>query len=180
MLVFVVFIATDYTDADIFAERIIINNKFSAITLDFFVKSSFNRQEIHNLFHSSGIVPGGFDLSALKIETNNDKRFNYRLKVVKINGDDNFCNNLNLKIFNRNFLSVYSGPLLEASINSRLDKSSPKDYIFFVGLDNSDPFLINKVCEFNFDFRTYYSNPEEQGGVFAQRLITSSITSGSW
>lgn len=180
MLIYVVFINTSYTDADIFAERIVINNKFTAITLDFFVKNSFNNQTLHNLFHSSGIVPGGFDLGALKLQTNNDSKFNYRLKVIKTNGDDNFCNELNLKIFDRNFFPVYNGSLLSASINSRLSENSPKDYIFFIDLDKSDATLMNKVCEFEFDFRTYYKDEEEQGGIFAQRLINNIITSGSW
>lgn len=180
MLIYVVFVGTAYTDADIFAERIVVNNKFTAITLDFFIKSSFNNQPVHNLFHSSGIIPGGFDLGALKMQTNNDNKFNYRLKVIKINGDDNLCSNLSLKIFDRNFFPVYSGSLLSGTINSRLSKDSPKDYIFFISLDNSDPSLMNRVCEFNLDFRTYYADPNEQGGVFAQRLISNSITSGAW
>ncbi|NCB21092.1 MAG: hypothetical protein EOM88_04200 [Clostridia bacterium] len=180
MLTYVFFVHTDYTDADIFAERVVAANRITAISLDFFVKSSLNNQISNRLFHSSGIGPGGFDLGALRLMTNNEKKFNYRLKVEKLNGDDYLCNNLNLKIFDRNFFALYNGPLLSTAINSRLVKDDLTDYIFFISLDNSDPALMNKICEFNFNFRTYNKNQTEDKGIFAERLINNLISSGSW
>ena len=57
ILLYIFLSKTNYTDADIFAERKVQNNKFSAITLDFSTKNSFNNGLITSLFSSLGIVP---------------------------------------------------------------------------------------------------------------------------
>jgi hypothetical protein len=171
---------TGYTDADIFAERVVSQNKFSAMTLDFSTKNSFNNSPVNSLFHSLGIQPGGFDLGSIRLKNESNGKAKYYLKTVQTNGDDNFCKNLHLKILNRNFLPIFSGNLLDASLTSSLDGSKMKDYIFFISLDDNDSSLQNKICEFNFDFHTYHENPDEQGGIFAQRLVGNVISSGNW
>lgn len=180
MLLYVFLIKTNYTDADIFAERTVSQNKFSAISLDFSIKSSFNNSSVTSLFHSLGIQPGGFDLGAIRVQTDSNTKSNYRLKVLKTNGDDLFCGRLKAKIFDRNFFEIYNGPLINLSVDSRFINSSPKDFIFFVSLDDKDQVLMNKICEFNIDIRTYRNNPDERGGIFAQRLISNVISSGNW
>jgi len=180
MLLQVFLIKTGYTDADIFAERTVSRNKFSALALDFSTKNSFNNNLISSLFRSLGIQPSGFDLGAARVKRETETKFKYRLKATKTNGDDFLCNQLQIKVFNRDFFQVFGGSLLDLSLNSSLNNGDPRDFIFFVSLDNQDEALKNKICEFNFDFKTYRNDPEEQGGVFAQRLISNVISSGSW
>lgn len=177
ILLYFFLVKTGYTDADIFAERIVSHNKFSALTLDFSTRSSFNDSLATNLFHSLGIRPGGFDLAAIRVRAETTTKFRYRLRTVKTNGDDFFCSRLQLKVFNRNFFSVYSGSLLDLSLTTI--NSDPRDFIFFVSLEDQDISLNNKICEFNFDFKTFRVNPDESGGIFAQRLINNVISSGS-
>lgn len=178
MLLYVFLIKTGYTDADIFAERIVSRNKFSAITLDFSTKSSFNNSPITSLFHSLGIQPSGFDLAAARVKAETDTKFKYRLRVAKTNGDDFFCSHLRLKVFNRNFFEVFSGSLLDLSLSTI--NADPRDFIFFVSLDEQNQELKNKICEFNLDFKTYRDKPDELGGIFAQRLISNVVSSGNW
>lgn len=180
MLAYIIFVNSGYTDADIFAERIVAGNKLTSTTIDFSVYSSFNNRVVYNLFNSYGIEPDGFDLGALKLETDTETKFNYNLKTVKINGDDDLCNSLNLKIYDRNFFLLYKGPLMEASLKSRLSKSNPKSYIFFLSLDDSREDLAKKVCEFNFDFKTYHDSIDEEGGIFAERQVNNIVSSGTW
>ena len=180
ILLYVFLIKTNYTDADIFAERTVSQNRFSAITLDFSTKSSFNNSLVTSLFQSLGIQPGGFDLGAVRVQTEINTKSNYRLKVLKTNGDDLFCSRLRAKIFDRNFFEVYNGPLMNLSVDSHFMNSSPKDFIFFISLEDRDQVLMNKICEFNIDIRTYRNNPDERGGIFAQRLISNVISSGNW
>jgi hypothetical protein len=177
ILLYSFLIKTSYTAADIFAERIVSHNKFSAMTLDFFARNSFNNSAATNLFHSVGLEPGGFDLAALRIVPDNNDKFRYRLRAVKTNGDDSFCGSLQLQVLNRNFTQIYSGSLLNLSLTTI--NSDARDYIFFVSLDDQNSILKNKICEFNFDFKTFHDNPDEQGGIFAERLISNIISSGS-
>ena len=180
MLAYIVFVNSGYTDADIFAERIVSANKLTATSLDFSVYSSFNNRVVYNLFNSPGIEPSGFDLGALKLATDIERRFNYHLKVTKLNGDDNFCNSLDLKIYDRNFFLLYKGSLMEASLKSNLAKDNPRSYIFFLSLDEASTEIANQLCEFNFNFRTYNDNIDEEGGIFAERKINNIVTRGSW
>jgi len=177
ILLYFFLIKTGYTDADIFAERVVSHNKFSALSLDFSTRSSFNNSPATSLFHSLGIQPGGFDLAAARVKAETDTKFRYRLRSVKTNGDDLFCGKLHLKVFNRNFFEVFNGSLLDLSLTTI--NSDPRDFIFFVSLDDQDAALKNKICEFNFDFRTFRVTPDEQGGIFAQRLIGNVISSGN-
>lgn len=173
-------IKTSYTDADIFAERNISRNKFSFIAVDFSARSSFNNSIITSLFSSLGMQPSGFDLGAARVNAETDIKFKYRLKAVKTNGDDLFCSRLQVKTFNRDFQQVFSGSLLGLFSTSEFTNTNPKDYIFFISLDEKDPALKSKICEFNFDFKTFRHNPDEQGGIFARRSISNVISSGNW
>lgn len=173
-------IKTSYTDADIFAERNISRNKFSFIAVDFSARSSFNNSIITSLFSSLGMQPSGFDLGAARVNAETDIKFKYRLKAVKTNGDDLFCSRLQVKTFNRDFQQVFSGSLLGLFSTSEFTNTNPKDYIFFISLDEKDQALKSKICEFNFDFKTFRHNPDEQGGIFARRSISNVISSGNW
>lgn len=180
ILLYLFLIKTGYTDADIFAERTVSHNKFSALAIDFSIKNSFNNTTINSLFYSLGIVPSGFDLGALRLKANENNKFNYRVRTITTNGDDLFCKSLRVKIFDRNFFQIYNGSLTDLSFSSRFINSNPKDFIFFISLDDQNSELKNKICEFNFDFKTYRDNPDEPGGIFAQRLINNVISSSSW
>lgn len=180
MLLYVFLVKTDYTDADIFAERIVSQNKFSAIALDFSTRTSFNGSLIASLFSSLGFRPGGFDLGAVRIQNESNRRLKYRLRTIKTNGDDVFCDYLNVKVYNKNFFKIYSGSLTGLSITSHVNEDALKDYIFFLSLDDNDQTLKNKICEFDFDIKTYWDNPDEQGGIFAQRRISNIVSSSSW
>lgn len=173
-------INTQYTDADIFAEREVVANKFSMISLNFFVKNTINNSEINNLYNLIGIVPGGYDLAALKIKRDGKMNFKYQLKTQKLNGDDTFCSSLNLAVLKRDFTIVYTGKLLDLKLNSQINDKDFEDWIFFLSLDQDGANLKNKICEFNFSLKTYRNNPDEKGGIYAQRLISNVVSSGNW
>ena len=180
VFLYVFLINSQYTDADIFAERIIKDNSFSAISLDFKTKSSFNNYNIDNLFYVAGALPYGFDVEALKIENVSSRNFNYNIKTVKKGGDDFLCSNLYLEILSKNFKSQYKGPLIEFSLNSEMLQESPENYIFFIGLDEDDTDLKDKTCNFDFYIKSYRKTPSEVGGVFAERKINNIISTSTW
>jgi len=171
---------TQYTDADIFAEREVAANKFSMTSLDFFIQSTINKSRIDSLYNLVGLTAGGYDLAALKIKRDGKVNFKYQLKTQQINGDDVFCNSLNLIILKKDFSIVYSGKLMDLKFNSQIDNKDSEDWIFFLSLDQNGANLKNKICGFNFSFKTYRNNPDEKGGIYAQRLISNVVSSGSW
>lgn len=173
-------ISTQYTDADIFAERNIKKNKFSVTVLNFYARTTFNNTEVDYLYKTAGMLPGGYDLGAVKIKRDGSVQFKYSLKTVKNNGDDILCNSLNIQVLKKNLMQIFSGKLMNLSINSEIIDDNPEDWIFLISMDQSDDSLRNKICEFNFNFKTYRDNPNEKGGIFAQRIIGNMVSSGGW
>lgn len=173
-------INTGYTDADIFAERIVQHNRFSAMTLNFSALNSANNNPVSYLFRTNGMQPGGFDLSAVRIKKSDGMNFKYRLKVSNTIGDDVLCKSLKVEVLQRNWSIKYEGKLGDLIIDSIIDSDAPNDWIFFISFDDDDNALQNKICEFSFDFKTYRDNPDETGGIYAERLVNNTIYSGTW
>ncbi len=180
ILLYIFLVQSNYTDADIFAERIVEKNKFSVITLDFSTKSTFNNNTINNLFSAFGFLPEGFDIGAIKITNESTSNFKYYLKAIKISGDEGFCNKLELKILNQNLKTIYSGPLLSLNAKSNINDPKNNKWIFFISFDDHSEESKNKRCEFNFKFRTYREDINETGGIYAEREINNIISSGNW
>lgn len=184
-LLFLMFIGmflihTQYTDADLFAERNVKNNKFTATSVNFFVHNTVNGSSVNDLYKTVGIVPSGYDLAAVKIKREGSTPLNYRLKTVKTNGDDAFCNSLNMRVMQRNFTQLVANKLTQVSVDGQLSTDEPADYIFYMGLDDQEAELKNKICEFNLTFRTYRMSPNETGGIYAERVIRNVVSSGNW
>ena len=185
MLVFIILldlflINTQYTDADLFAERSVKGNKFSITVLNFFARNTVNNNSASYLYKTVGILPDGYDLAAARIKRDGNVSFKYRLRAIKTNGEDALCNNLNLQVLKRNLTKIFSGKLMDLVIDSQINSDDLEDWIFFLSLDQKDAVLKNKICEFSFDFKTYRNNPDEKGGIFAQRTITNVVSSGNW
>lgn len=180
IFLYVFLINTKYTSADIFAERMVNNNNFTTISLDFFTKASHNNTQIINLFHTLVIQPGGFDLGAIRLNASAGDDFKYYARTVVTSGDADFCNSLKVEVYDRKFNKKFSGRLADLSFNSQLQKGEIKDFIFLVSFDDNRENLKNKLCGFAFDFKTYRSSPGETGGIFAQRTVENIVSSGSW
>jgi len=181
MLFYIFLNRTGYTTADIFAERVVRQNKFSATKLDFSTRNSFNNAPAISIFRTIGLVPGGFDLAAIKLKLEAGTKIKYQLKAEKTNGDEAFCSRLNIKVLDSQLHEFYQGALLGLALNSTLAIGDDyKNFVFFVSLDDQGAELKNKICEFDLKFKTYRESPDERGGIFAQRLISNVVSSGSW
>ncbi len=181
MLFYIFLNQTGYTTADIFAERIVRQNKFSATTLDFSTRNSFNNASASSLFRTLGLASGGFDLGALKLKLETKGKTKYQLSFERTNGDEVFCSRLTVKVLDSQLHEFYQGPLVKLALNETVaNVADAQNFIFFIGLDEQAAELKNKICEFNFKFKTYRESPTEKGGIFAQRLIGNVVSSGSW
>lgn len=170
---------TGHTDADIFAERVVRANHFSMSTLSFSSRHTANNSYISSFFRTTGFQPEGFDLEAVRINKDGILNFKYRLKTVKINGDDNFCQALDLEVMQKGSYK-YQGKLMDFIYDSTVNDSKPQDWIFFILLNDDSSSLKNKTCEFDFYFKTWREDPESKKGLYAERKLYNIISSGSW
>lgn len=180
LLISLFLINTYYTDADIFAERMVQHNRLSMTTIDFSARHSANNGSISYIFRTIGLQPGGFDLGAVKIKKEGKLGFKYHIKTVKTNGDDGLCNALNVQVLQRNLTVKYQGKLMNLSIDGEINGDVPDDWIFFIGLDDKGGELKSKICEFNLDFKTWRNQPNETKGIYAERILSNVISSGNW
>jgi len=170
---------TDHTDADIFAERTVRSNAFTATTLDFSQRHSANNSRLNLLFNTQGYLPEGFDLRGVRIKKEGKMDFRYRIKTVVKNGDPDFCNNLSLQLI-QNWQTKYQGRLVDLNIDATIPTSGIENWIVYLNLESSDAKLKNKTCEFDFVFKAYRTNPDIKTGFWAEKVVNNNVSSGTW
>lgn len=170
----------DTTSADIFAERIAHDNTLKATTLSFSLRQTVNNRPLTNFFSMDGLVTDGFDVKAFRVKKDGKMDFKYQVKFKKTEGDDALCNKLTLQVI-QNGQEKYKGELYKFVINSSLSGQGKDDWVMFVGLEDNDAQLQNKVCNFDFALNSFYQDPDEKPvGLYAKRTLSNTLTSGNW
>lgn len=167
------------TSADLSVEVVAKDNQISATTLQMSTLETSNETNLPSLFQVSGLIPGGFSVKALRLKKDAALNFNYQIKSIKINGDDDLYQSLNLKIMQKDKF-IYQGKLSDLDRGQTINPVGKDDWIFFVSLDQEISPLTNKTCEFVFDFKTYRDHPDEIGGLKDEIKVTNYISSGNW
>lgn len=167
------------TSADLSVQIIAKGNQLSATTLQMSTLETSNESGLPLLFQITGLIPGGFSVKSLRLKKSATLNFNYQLKSIKINGDDNLYQSLNLKIMQKDKF-IYQGKLSDLNRQQLISDNGKDDWIFFIFLDQDNPELANKTCEFNFNFKTYRNNPDETGGFQDEIKVINYISSGNW
>ena len=167
------------TSADLSVKIIVSDNKFLASTLQMLSLDTSNENQLSSLFQINGLIPGGFSVKAFRLKKEGDLGFNYQLKSIKINGDDDLYEALNIKIM-QNDKFIFQGKLSELNQKQKIEDQNKEDWIFFVSLDSDNQQLANKSCEFELNLKTYRDNPEESGGFRDEIKVSNYISSGNW
>lgn len=170
---------TRATSADLFVAKIIDNNKFSATTLDFSQRDTATNNPTSTLFNVSGFTAGGFKVNGVRIKKDGKKDFNYQIKTIKTLGDDYLCDMLQLTVL-QDWQIKYQGSLTGLSLNSSIKDNGLDDWVFYIKLENNEINLVNKVCDFNFVFRTFRDSPESNLGFWDEEILTNHIATTIW
>ncbi len=174
-------IFTGYTDADLFAERNVARNILRAITRNIFALTTTNSSPLDQGFLVTGILPNGFDAKTFRIKKDEQDRLQYAIKAIKTNGDENLWNELTVDVLDGSLNKKYSGKLSQMSISSVITSNEPDDWIAIMRFDKSDANLKNKLCEFDITIRTWKVNvDDEPKGIYAQRKLRNSVSTGNW
>lgn len=179
LIISLILIFSEVTTADLSVELVSKDNKMTATTLQISSRDTSNESETPYLFKTQGLISDGFDVESLRIKKDGYVNFNYQIKAIKINGDDNFCNALHIKIM-QNDKFVYNGKLFELKSNKAISDTGKDDWVFFLSLNDNNDQLKNKNCEFEFNFQTWRENIDEKGGFKDTVKIANFVTSGNW
>ncbi|GIW62510.1 MAG: hypothetical protein KatS3mg090_0336 [Patescibacteria group bacterium] len=176
-----ILLVSEYTSADLVAERIVKSNSFKTTTLNFGSINTANFSPLSFLFTVSGLQPSGFEIRAVKIINQGQMRFNYRISSKITGGNNQLCDELSLRLYNQSFNEKYNGKLKDFYFDSELDKSESEFWIFYLSLpDNAGSSLKNKTCEFDIIFKSWRNYPTQEGGFSALRVLSNNISTGSW
>lgn len=178
-MILVMVVITGATSADLFVTQIIGKNKFSATTLDFSQRDTANNGSVSVLFNISGFVANGFKIEGVRVKKDGRENFKYRMNFVKTLGDDLLCRSLQLTVL-QNWQIKYQGNLADFFLDSNIKENGLDDWIFYINLARNEIELMNKICDFNFVFKTYRLDPQKTEGFWDEEILTNHITSGVW
>ncbi len=179
LLISLILLFSEVTTADLFVQLIAEDNQMTATTLQLSARETSNENETPYLFKTQGLISDGFDVKSIRIKKDGYMDFNYQIKTVKTNGDDNLCNALQLKIM-QNDKFIYNGKLFDLNNSKFINSNGKDDWVFFLFLKNNDDQLKNKNCEFEFNFKTWRKNVNETGGFQDNVKVINFVSSGNW
>lgn len=169
---------TDRTDADLVAERVVSNNKFSMSTLQLSAGNSYNFVNVATFFNVMGILPGGYEVHGLRIKKDGKIGFRYSLSTRFVGGDQAACEAMQIQTLN-NWSSKYDGKLLSLKADSDMVGGKEfEDWVVVVKLPtNAAGNIANKTCNFELIARTWKTSPNEnKAGFWSERVLTNTIT----
>lgn len=173
-------ILTNSTDADFIDKKIIADNKMSATTLNFVNTDTATNLPITTLFNIEGIVPGGFQVNAIRLKNEGQSNLYNKITTEIIGGDTNFCQSLDVDL-NYDEQTSFKGKLVDLSNESpALNPNTQSDWIVFIRFNKNDTNLQNKSCQFNLVFNGYNKTASQLSGLKYKKIISSNVTSGSW
>ncbi len=173
-------ILTGVTDADFIDKKIVADNKMSATTLDFTDIDTATNTPINKLFDIKGIIPGGFQVNAVRLKNEGQSNLYNKITTEITGGDRDFCESLDIEL-NYEDQSSFHGKLTNLSHESpALNPNTQSDWIVFVKFNKNDANLQNKTCFFNLVFNGYNKSLSQTTGLKFKKTISNTVTSGSW
>lgn len=176
----VVLTFTNATDADLLDREAVTANSITATTLDLGVKYPLNNSQISSLFSVFGLVYEGFDVKGIKVRREGDLGFDYRIRVEQTGGDAGLCNALEL-VFIKRWRFVSQSSLLSFTYEDTIPANKKRDKIILaLLLEQDDPALMNKTCNFNIIVETVPGTDPGDTQFSDQEVLTNIVTTGSW
>lgn len=170
----------DHTSADLTAQRTVKTNHLRATTLSLVEKHSASFVSLSTLFNTTGYLPGGFDLRAVKLVKDGELSFKYQFKAEAENDPAELCRSFTLRAL-KNWSQVYDGELLDFSAEATIPDSGSDDWIFVLSFPGGGDNLKNTSCSFNLVARTFRNNPDEPlVGFWSRKALINIITTGGW
>jgi hypothetical protein len=152
----------------------------SATTLDFDNIDTATNVPITTLFNINGIVPGGFQVGAVRLKNEGQSNLYNKITTEVTGGDKVFCQSLDIELI-YDEQSSFKVKLVDLSNDApALNPNTQSDWVVFIKFNNKDFELQNKSCQFNLVFNGYNKTTSQSSGLKYRKILSSNITSGSW
>lgn len=145
-----VLLYTKPTDADLVDTQVISGNTYTATTLDFSNRSTTNSSFKDTLFNVSPLIPGGWEVKAIKVKKDGKLGFGFSI-TSDIKSQNQACDSLNIRVL-KDFNETFNDNLSSLNMSDALIDSSYMDYLLIVSLDPSNN--ASGTCLFDLVFTT--------------------------
>lgn len=152
-------------------------NILKAGSLDFLL----NEDEWSPVEMAGALLPGDIIIRHLTVLANDSIFFQYKIKTVKTNGDDNFCNALKLTAKRENII-LYNGALMDFNLTPplKIEEDRQDDWTFEVSLPNNSSPFNGENCEFSFNVDGWQIGFNDESNGFSdhenlENLLESSV-----
>ena len=166
---------TQSTDADLNDRGVVVDNKFSAGTLDVTEFNPSDNSSVDSLFDVKGVAPLGYEVKALRLKNTGESDLIYSMRVEKKPGDVGLCDALSFRIFN-NWDQVYLGGFNDLNYQSHLESSEFADFVFVVKLDSTGITSNDKTCEFDIIVNSWSSESSNGKGFFDEEVVKNTFS----
>lgn len=168
-----ILVYSQFTDADFIVRKYLRDNIFRATTLDFSNRQTANEFPTSTLFNITGLIPGGFEISSIRVKKEGEQHFNYQIHP-EITQSSLLCEQLEIAVLTKDLVSLYSGSLINLSLHSSVSQDYD-DLIIMVMLNNDVG--KNKRCDFNLVIETQNQDGQIKQGLWDEEILSNFISS---
>jgi len=175
MIAFYLFLLqTKTTDADLFDSFTISNNIMTATTLDLSINDTATNRPQLFLFNINGLVPDGYQFSAVKLTNLGQVPQNVNLAIRPLANQNSLCTDLSLKIMNLGLERLYSGDLTQASVNTSISPEEQADLVMMLASKQTSLDPNKNICNFDIIFEGR-NQKNTSGGFFDEEIIQNYV-----
>lgn len=174
MIIYLFLLQAKTTDADLFDSFTIANNTMAATTLDLSVNETTSNRLQQFLFNISGLVAGGYQLSAIKLTNLGQVAQKVNLSIRPIANQNSLCDELSIKILNLKLETLYEGILTQASVNTALLPDKQADLVIMLASKQTELDPNKNRCNFDIIFEGRNQN-NTSGGFFDEEIVQNYV-----
>ncbi len=164
------------TNADFVSTKSVKNNQFAATTLDFSQLKTTNESAVESLFNIDHLIPGGYQVTTLRIKNQGKSNLKYNLSFQKIAGDDNLCRHLKIDLSKSNQI-FYQGNLVDLNLTDSFNSNQiSNDWLITLKLDSDYLSTQSGFCQFNLVILGFNQDINQKSGFEYQQIISNNVS----
>lgn len=177
VIVAVLLLVTESTDADLIDRETVPNNSITATTLDFSTRDTANNTQKTVFFNVQGMVKGGFQVNSVRIKNDGELPVNFTITTQQTGGDTSVCNSLQLKLL-KNWQVVENKSLPTFKYDSSIETNELQDLVFSLDLPYHSPSPSFSNCLFTITIKTDQSNQSSTRHFFDEEVLDNQVSTG--
>lgn len=177
VILVVVLLLTENTDADLIDKESIVDNSIAATTLDFSTRDTANNSQKTLFFNIQGMVKGGFQVGSVRINNDGALPITFNMQAQQTGGDQQVCSSLKLRLF-KNWQAVEEAALTDFKYQSSIKTQESQDLILSLELPTTSAAPAHSNCLFTIAIKTLTEESPDAVRFFDEEVLENQVTTG--